>query len=115
VAGCEKASGALFLLVYTAINHFPWTNRYRPDRLPNWRDPGNSIEVNEYLRRKLVAKFPGSRVGNRTDGLPACWQNGQVDPWGEVLLVPRVRGSHPNPAVVWQTGGVSFSTAIMRK
>ena len=31
----------LFLLVYTAQNHFPWDFRFRPDLAPEWRDPGN--------------------------------------------------------------------------
>jgi Sulfatase len=51
----ERSSGPLFLLVYTAINHFPWTYRYRPELLPEWRDPGNGTEVDEYLRRQAMS------------------------------------------------------------
>ncbi len=51
----ERNSGPLFVLAYTAINHFPWTYRYRPDLLPEWRDPGNGIEVDEYLRRQAMS------------------------------------------------------------
>jgi hypothetical protein len=51
----ERGGKPLFLLVYTAINHFPWTARFRPDLLPDWRDPGNGIEVDEYLRRQRMS------------------------------------------------------------
>jgi hypothetical protein len=51
----ERDNGPLFLLVYTAINHFPWTYRYRPDLLPEWRDLGNGIETDEYLRRQAMS------------------------------------------------------------
>ena len=51
----ERSSGPLFLLVYTAINHFPWTYTYNPDRLTDWRNPGNDVEVNEYLRRQTMS------------------------------------------------------------
>ena len=51
----ERNHGPLFLLAYTAINHFPWTYRYRPDLLPDWRDPGNGVEVDEYLRRQAMS------------------------------------------------------------
>src|SRR5215470_5947054 len=51
----ERKSSPLFVLAYTAINHFPWTYRYRPDLLPDWRDPGNGVEVDEYLRRQAMS------------------------------------------------------------
>ena len=54
IAG-ERGDAPLFLLVYTAINHFPWSIRFRPDLLPEWRDPGNGIEVDEYLRRQSMS------------------------------------------------------------
>ena len=54
IAG-ERGREPLFLLAYTAINHFPWTLRFRPDLLPEWRDPGNGIEVDEYLRRQSMS------------------------------------------------------------
>jgi Sulfatase len=51
----ERASGPLFVLVYTMANHFPWSYRFEPDRLPGWRDPGNGSEVDEYLRRQALS------------------------------------------------------------
>lgn len=48
----DKDKAPQFLLVYTAQNHFPWTFRYRPDLAPDWRDPGNRADVDEYLRRQ---------------------------------------------------------------
>lgn len=44
----------MYLHVYTAQNHFPWTFRYRPDLAPEWRDPGNRADVDEYLRRQSL-------------------------------------------------------------
>jgi phosphoglycerol transferase MdoB-like AlkP superfamily enzyme len=70
----HRHDGPLFLLVYTAQNHFPWSFRYRPDLAPDWRDPGNRPDVDEYLRRqhltavdykafveRLGREFPGER------------------------------------------------------
>ena len=52
-----KARGKdpLFLLVYTAQNHFPWDFRFRPDLAPDWKDPGNRPDVDEYLRRQHLS------------------------------------------------------------
>jgi Sulfatase len=70
----ERHSGPTFFFVYTMANHFPWTYRFRPDLMPDWRDPGNGSEVDEYLRRqtmsakdyaqfrvRLAHEFPGER------------------------------------------------------
>ena len=51
----ERDSGPVFVLVYLATNHFPWTYRYRPDLLPDWVDRGNPFEVDEYLRRQEMS------------------------------------------------------------
>ncbi|TMJ04972.1 MAG: LTA synthase family protein [Alphaproteobacteria bacterium] len=51
----ERGKAPLFLLVYTAQNHFPWTFRFRPDLAPEWRDPGNRADVDEYLRRQHLS------------------------------------------------------------
>ena len=51
----ERGKDPLFLLVYTAQNHFPWTFRFRPDLAPDWRDPGNRPDVDEYLRRQHLS------------------------------------------------------------
>ena len=33
-------------------NHFPWNQRLRPDRTPDWRNLGNAPDVDEYIRRQ---------------------------------------------------------------
>ena len=48
----ERGNGPVFVFVYLAVNHFPWDYRYRPDLLSDWTNPGNSFEVDEYLRRQ---------------------------------------------------------------
>ena len=70
----ERESGPLFVFVYTMANHFPWSYRFAPERLPAWQDPGNGSEFDEYLRRqalsaedygefraRLAREFPGER------------------------------------------------------
>jgi hypothetical protein len=67
----ERGDGPLFLYVYTVANHFPWDKRLRPELTPDWHEPGNSQEVDEYVRRqemtagdyrellqKLARRFP---------------------------------------------------------
>ena len=51
----ERGKGPMFLLVYLAGNHFPWNYRWRPDLMPEWRNPGNAPEVDEYLRRQSMS------------------------------------------------------------
>ena len=51
----ERESGPVFVFVYLATNHFPWNYRYRPDLLPNWANPGNPYEIDEYLRRQEMS------------------------------------------------------------
>jgi Sulfatase len=51
----ERSGGPMFLLVYTAANHFPWNGRYRPDLLTDWRNLGNRSDVDEYLRRQAMS------------------------------------------------------------
>ena len=48
----ERGTAPLFLFVYTAANHFPWDWRFRPELTPDWRDPGNGADIDEYLRRQ---------------------------------------------------------------
>src|SRR5262249_1674534 len=38
-----------------AANHFPWDYHYRPDLLPDWVNPGNPYEIDEYLRRQAMS------------------------------------------------------------
>ena len=56
IARERQASNApVFVLVYLTANHFPWTSEYRPDLTPpSWIPPGNSAEVDEYLRRQAM-------------------------------------------------------------
>lgn len=48
----ERSNGPLFLYVYTVANHFPWNTRLRPELTPNWNDPGNGFNIDEYIRRQ---------------------------------------------------------------
>jgi hypothetical protein len=52
----EREAGPVFLYTYVAANHFPWTFNFRQDLTPqNWRDPGNGMEADEYLRRQAMS------------------------------------------------------------
>jgi len=51
----ETGNGPLFLLVYTVANHFPWSSRYRPDLVSDWRNLGNRADLDEYLRRQEMS------------------------------------------------------------
>jgi hypothetical protein len=52
----ERGQHPLFLFVYTTANHFPWNFRFRPELTPpDWRDTGNALEVDEYLRRQAMS------------------------------------------------------------
>jgi len=53
--GEQRAHGPMFLFVYLAANHFPWSHRYRPDLMTEWRDLGNVPPVDEYLRRQAMS------------------------------------------------------------
>jgi phosphoglycerol transferase MdoB-like AlkP superfamily enzyme len=55
IIGKQGKTQPLFLLVYTAQNHFPWDFRFRPDLAPEWRDLGNRPDVDEYLRRQYLS------------------------------------------------------------
>jgi len=51
----QRGNGPVFVFVYLAANHFPWTYHYRPDLFPDWVNPGNPFEVDEYLRRQQMS------------------------------------------------------------
>lgn len=51
----EKSKGPLFTFVYTVANHFPWDDPYKPELLPDWRAPGNTREIDEYIRRQAIS------------------------------------------------------------
>lgn len=52
----ERKRGPMFVFVYTMANHFPWNYRFRPELLPDWKDPGNAPELDEYLRRQAMSE-----------------------------------------------------------
>jgi Sulfatase len=52
----ERDKGPMFLYVYLAQNHYPWNYRWHPDLLPEWKDPGNTPLVDEYLRRQALSQ-----------------------------------------------------------
>ena len=45
----------MFMFTYLTANHFPWTIGYRPDLTPDWSAPGNTPEIDEYLRRQSMS------------------------------------------------------------
>jgi hypothetical protein len=51
----ERGNGPVFVFVYLAANHFPWTYRYRPELLSDWKNLGNPSDVDEYLRRQQLS------------------------------------------------------------
>jgi hypothetical protein len=51
----NRGRGPVFVFVYLAANHFSWDYHYRPDLLPNWVNPGNPFEIDEYLRRQEMS------------------------------------------------------------
>jgi phosphoglycerol transferase MdoB-like AlkP superfamily enzyme len=53
-AGQQPSSSPVFMLVYLTANHFPWTSVYRPDLTPDWTPPGNTAEIDEYIRRQMM-------------------------------------------------------------
>jgi hypothetical protein len=61
----ERSNGPVFVLVYLATNHFPWTYRYRPDLMREWVNPGNPYEIDEYLRRQEMSAQDLARFRER--------------------------------------------------
>ena len=53
--GRERDKGPMFLFIYLAQNHWPWDYRWRPELIPEWKTPGNSPAVDEYLRRQTMS------------------------------------------------------------
>ncbi|MGV3634605.1 MAG: sulfatase-like hydrolase/transferase [Pseudorhodoplanes sp.] len=51
----ERGDDPLFMFVYTAANHFPWTTRYRPDLTPDWEALNADTETDEYVRRQSIS------------------------------------------------------------
>ncbi len=55
IIGQQRGKGPLFMFVYLAANHYPWTDRWRPDLNTEWKDLGNPPKVDEYLRRQAMS------------------------------------------------------------
>jgi hypothetical protein len=51
----ERDKGPMFVFVYLAANHYPWNHRWRPELTPDWKEPGNAPDVDEYLRRQSMS------------------------------------------------------------
>ncbi len=51
----ETAGRPVFMFVYLAANHLPWSARFRPELTPNWRETGNPFHIDEYLRRQTMS------------------------------------------------------------
>ena len=51
----QPQQSPVFMFVYLTANHFPWWSVYRPDLTPaGWTPPGNTAEVDEYIRRQAM-------------------------------------------------------------
>jgi len=50
----QPSQSPVFMFVYLTANHFPWTSVYRPDLTPDWTPPGNTAEIDEYIRRQTM-------------------------------------------------------------
>jgi phosphoglycerol transferase MdoB-like AlkP superfamily enzyme len=51
----QSQQSPVFMFVYLTANHFPWTDVYRPDLTPpGWTPPGNTADVDEYIRRQTM-------------------------------------------------------------
>jgi hypothetical protein len=48
------ARAPLFMFLYLTANHFPWTDVYKAELTPDWKPPGNTAEIDEYIRRQTV-------------------------------------------------------------
>ena len=50
----QASHSPVFMFVYLTANHFPWTSIYRPELTPDWTPPGNTAEIDEYIRRQAM-------------------------------------------------------------
>jgi hypothetical protein len=106
----QATNGPLFLYVYNVANHFPWDTRLRPNLTPDWRDPGNGSQVDEYIRRQsmtahdyhaflaqLAADFPHEsflivRYGDHLPSLALRLMDPSLD---EPAIAQRLEASDP--------------------
>ena len=67
----QSSQSPVFMFVYLTANHFPWTSVYRPDLTPDWTPPGNTAEVDEYIRRQaMTAKDYGDFTARLAQDYP---------------------------------------------
>jgi hypothetical protein len=55
VLDSDTSGQPLFIFVYVAANHFPWSWAFRPDLTPDWEGLGNTPEIDEYIRRQIMS------------------------------------------------------------
>ncbi len=114
----ERGSAPLFVFAYTIANHFPWDQAYRPDLTPGWQPPGNTPEVDEYIRRqamsahdyqefvgRLKRDFPGEpflivRFGDHQPALAAHIVDPTLKP---TEIAQRVRANDPRYYTTYYT------------
>jgi hypothetical protein len=51
----EHRHSPMFVYIYLAANHYPWTDRFHPELMPEWKDLGNPPRIDEYLRRQAMS------------------------------------------------------------
>ena len=76
-AAQQPSQSPVFMFVYLTANHFPWTSVYRPDLTPDWTPPGNTAEIDEYIRRQAhdgegLPRFHRT-AGARLSGSVVSW------------------------------------------
>ena len=123
----ERGEKPLFMFVYTAANHFPWTYRFRGDLTPDWKPTGNPPEVDEYLRRQSMSvkdyKAFVERLKNELPGEPILivrfgdhqpsFAKHMVDPkLDDTVLARRIAEADPRfLATYYSIEGINFKPA----
>ena len=50
----QPQQSPVFMFVSLTATHFPWTDVYRAVLTPDWKPPGNTEEIDEYIRRQMM-------------------------------------------------------------
>ncbi len=125
----ERGGGPVFVFVYTLANHFPWDVRYRPNLTLGWRDPGNGVVADEYMRRQMASardykrfaaalktNFPGEpflivRFGDHPPNFAPRVLDPELD---EAQIAMRIKAYHPRYYTTYYTiDGVNFAPKDM--
>lgn len=77
-----------FIFVYTVVNHFPWSHRFRPELTPDWESLNTDFEIDEYVRRQKLSATDFSKFMERL----------REDFPGESFLVVRFGDHQPSIA-----------------